>query len=225
MEGPLETRIPRFLLKYRVTPQSTTGTAPAELLMRRRIRTHLDLLYPTNHQKARNQKEKHFVRNQKPIYLNIGERVMAHNFGSGNKWLPGKIVSKEGRNVVNIELTDGRIWRRHIDHVIVNKTQENKNESFSRPQGEESMDPLTMPGGINEEQTTTDQMEETNNQSEEMQEMEPVQLEETIQPNPCTTDSTVTSDRNITISNDKTKRPTRYSKRSRAPIDRYHPTF
>ena len=111
MEGPLETRIPRFLLKYRVTPQSTTGTAPAELLIRRRIRMHLDLLYPTNHQKARNQKEKHFVRNQKLIYLNIGERVMAHNFGSRNKWLPGKIVSKEGRNVVNIELTDGRIWR------------------------------------------------------------------------------------------------------------------
>ena len=117
MEGLLETRIPSFLLKYRVTPKSTTGTAPAELLMRRRIRMHLDLLYPTNHQKARNQKEKHFVRNQKPLYLNIGERVMARNFGSGNKWLPGKIVSKEGRNVVNIELTDGRIWRKYIDHA------------------------------------------------------------------------------------------------------------
>ena len=47
---------------------------------------------------------------------------MARNFGSRNKWLPGKIVSKEGRNVVNIELNDGRIWRRHIDHVIVSKT-------------------------------------------------------------------------------------------------------
>lgn len=33
MEGPLETRIPRFLLKYRVTLQTTMGTAPAELLM------------------------------------------------------------------------------------------------------------------------------------------------------------------------------------------------
>ena len=110
--------------------------------MRRRIRTHFDLLYPTNHQKVRNQKEKHFVRNQKPIYLNIGERVMAHNFGSGNKWLPGKIVSKEGRNVVYIELTDGRVWRRYIDHVIVSKTQENKNENFNRPQSEESVDPV-----------------------------------------------------------------------------------
>ena len=79
-------------------------------------------MYLTNHQKARNQKEKHLVLNQKHIYLNIGERVMARNFGSRNKWLPGKIVSKEGKNVVNIELNDGRIWRRHIDHVIVSKT-------------------------------------------------------------------------------------------------------
>ena len=150
---------------------------------------------------------------------------MARNFGSGNKWLPGKIVSKEGRNVVYIELTDGRIWRRYIDHVIVSKTQENKNENFSRPQHEESIDPLTMPGEINEEQTTTDQVEETNNQSEEMQEMEPVQLEETIQPNPYTTDTTITSDRNIMVPSDMTKKPTRYSKRSHAPIDRYHPTF
>ena len=150
---------------------------------------------------------------------------MARNFGSGNKWLPGKIVSKEGRNVVNIELTDGRVWRRYIDHVIVSKTQENKNENFSRPQSEESVDPLTMPGEINEEQTTTDQVEKTNNQSEEMQEMDPIQLEDTTQPKPYTTDSTVTSDRNIIVPCDVTKRPIRFSKRSRAPIDHYHPTF
>jgi hypothetical protein len=31
-------------VKHRVTPQATTGTAPAELLMGRQIRTHLDLV-------------------------------------------------------------------------------------------------------------------------------------------------------------------------------------
>ena len=95
---------------------------------------------------------------------------MARNFGSGIKWLPGKIVSKKGRNVVNIELNDGVTWRRHIDHVIVSKTHKKENGSFSRPQGEESIDPLTMPREISEERTTTDQVEETNDQSEEMQE-------------------------------------------------------
>ena len=192
------------------------------------MRTHLDLLYPKNHQKARNQKGKHFILNQKPIYLNIGERVMACNFGYGNKWLPGKIVSKEERNVVNIELTDGRIWRRHNDRVITSKTQEKENENLvDHIQGEESIDLLTMPGEIGEERTTTDQVEETNNQSEEMQEMGPVQLEDTTQPNSYTTDSTVTSDKNIAVPSNttRTRRPTRYSKRSRAPIDHYRPTF
>ncbi len=55
MTGPLETRIPRFLFKYRVTPKATTGQTPAELLMGRRIRTHLDLLYPTKQQRVRSQ--------------------------------------------------------------------------------------------------------------------------------------------------------------------------
>ena len=45
--GTLEVRLSRFLFKYRVTPQATTGIAPAELLIGRRLRTHLDLLYPT----------------------------------------------------------------------------------------------------------------------------------------------------------------------------------
>ncbi len=46
LTGSLEMRVTRFLFKYRGTPQSPTGITPAELLMSRRIRTHLDLLRP-----------------------------------------------------------------------------------------------------------------------------------------------------------------------------------
>ena len=38
--GPLETRISRFLFKYRTTPHTTTGISPAELLMGRQLRSH-----------------------------------------------------------------------------------------------------------------------------------------------------------------------------------------
>nr|XP_006813083.1 PREDICTED: uncharacterized protein K02A2.6-like [Saccoglossus kowalevskii] len=44
--GSVETKLSRFQFKYRVTPHSTTGKTPAELLMGRKLRTHLDLLQP-----------------------------------------------------------------------------------------------------------------------------------------------------------------------------------
>ena len=43
----LPTRVSRFLFNYRNTPHSTTGVSPAELLLRRRPRTHLSLLIPS----------------------------------------------------------------------------------------------------------------------------------------------------------------------------------
>jgi hypothetical protein len=45
LTGTLEVTLSRFLFKYRVTPQAAMGIAPAELLMGRRLHTHLDLLY------------------------------------------------------------------------------------------------------------------------------------------------------------------------------------
>ena len=44
--GSLSTRLARFLLRYRITSHSSTGTSPAELIMGRRLRTQLDLLRP-----------------------------------------------------------------------------------------------------------------------------------------------------------------------------------
>ena len=39
-------RLADFLIRYRTTPLSTTGAMPAELLMRRRLRTRLSLVKP-----------------------------------------------------------------------------------------------------------------------------------------------------------------------------------
>ena len=58
LEGPMEVRLSKFLFKYRVTPHTTTGISPAELLMGRRLRTHLDLLYPDISVRMENKAEK-----------------------------------------------------------------------------------------------------------------------------------------------------------------------
>ena len=47
MEGDsLEEKLSRFLHKYRIAPHSTTGISPSELLMGKRLRSRLDLIYP-----------------------------------------------------------------------------------------------------------------------------------------------------------------------------------
>ena len=68
LEGPMEVRISKFLFKYRVTPQTTTGLAPAQLLMGRRLRTHLDLLHPDTSQKVRDKQQKETT-TKTPRYL------------------------------------------------------------------------------------------------------------------------------------------------------------
>ena len=42
-QGDIQTRLARFLFQYRITPHTTTGIAPAELMLGRRPRSHLDL--------------------------------------------------------------------------------------------------------------------------------------------------------------------------------------
>ena len=47
-ERTIKTRLARFLFNYCIPPHTTTGVAPAELLLKRRVRTRLDLLHPKN---------------------------------------------------------------------------------------------------------------------------------------------------------------------------------
>ena len=59
--GPLDTRINKFLLAYRLTPQTSTGQSPAELLMSRRPRSLLDLILPHTQQRVRRSIERQIV--------------------------------------------------------------------------------------------------------------------------------------------------------------------
>ncbi|XP_031338181.1 uncharacterized protein K02A2.6-like [Photinus pyralis] len=45
-EGDWEIKLARYLLGQHTTPSTTTKTSPAEMLMKRRLRTHLDQIHP-----------------------------------------------------------------------------------------------------------------------------------------------------------------------------------
>ena len=120
--GSLETRISRFLFKYRTTPHTTTGVSPAELLMGRQLRSHLSLLHPdltirdrvTNRQQ--NQKDNHDSHARKR-HFTIGDTVFVRDFPTGKKWLPGTVTQVRGPLSFLVTLDDGHVMRRHIDHI------------------------------------------------------------------------------------------------------------
>ena len=105
----LNTHIARFLFSYRITPHTTTGTSPAELLFGRLPHSHLDLLKPTlaeRVQKQERQKENHDI-HSKERKFHIGDAVFICGFLVRKHWLSGKITSVKGPCSYLVELKDG----------------------------------------------------------------------------------------------------------------------
>ena len=141
----VEDKLSRFLLKYRITPHSTTGTTPSELLMDRKLRSRLDLLFPdlqkTVEDKQWKQKQAHD--NMKQIRsFREGDQVFSEHFASKNKkWTPGVIQQVTGPVSYQIRrLEDGRVVRRHVDNVqlriviVTNEASENEKDTVDNDQ-------------------------------------------------------------------------------------------
>ena len=47
-----------------------------------------------------------------------GAQVYARNFSQGPKWVPGILSESNGPIAFEVELEDGRMWRRYQDHLI-----------------------------------------------------------------------------------------------------------
>ena len=113
-------RLASFLLIYRTTPHLTTGTPPCELLMGRSLRTRWDLLKPDTRtsvcRRQAKQKERH-DQNARTRSFYVGQSVMARNFGSRNNWISGVIVRQLGPVTYLVNVSDGRVWKRHVDHL------------------------------------------------------------------------------------------------------------
>ena len=118
--GSMRTRLAQVLLTYRLTPQSTTGISPSELLLGRRPRSRLDLLKPNTAERVernqRKQKETHDLRSRERNF-ETGENVFVRNYHHGDKWLPGVIEQKTGPVSYRVKLTNGKTRRCHQDQV------------------------------------------------------------------------------------------------------------
>ena len=116
------TRLSRTLFSYRLTPQTTTSVSPAELLLKRRPRSKLDLLRPSLAERLEKQQRSQSsttVIPERENLLNYGTKVWVRNMQRGNKWLPGTILSKDGSVTYDVVMTTGRIRKCHTDKIEI----------------------------------------------------------------------------------------------------------
>ena len=76
-EGKIQKRINKFLLRYRLTPHTSTGISPGVELMSRTIRSGLDCLRPTTVLEVTERSTK----------FETGETVFAVDFRSKGTWV------------------------------------------------------------------------------------------------------------------------------------------
>ena len=122
-EGTVQEKLSRFLFSYRITPQTTTGMSPAELLMGRTLRSRLHLLKPNLSRTVENKQEQQKLNHDKRAIhrtFQKGEKVFARNYASiGKKWLYGVVISVTQRS-----LTSGLVIHHHFDQIRKRSVEE-----------------------------------------------------------------------------------------------------
>ncbi|VDI34788.1 Hypothetical predicted protein [Mytilus galloprovincialis] len=86
-ERTVQEKLNRFLFDYRITPQTTTELAPSELLMKRKIKSRLNLVFPNIDKRVqeRQQKQKNYHDNKSVIrQINVGLTVMSEKSSGVN---------------------------------------------------------------------------------------------------------------------------------------------
>lgn len=108
----------RFLLYYRNTDHSSTGECPAVLMLNRRLRTRLDALKPDREHKERKSKSRQVeAAGGADRQVKEGEDVWYRNYLKGEKWSPGTVVDRLGKNNFTIKDQVGNNIHRHVDQL------------------------------------------------------------------------------------------------------------
>ena len=106
-------------------------------MFNRPLRSHLDLVKPdigaTIQERQFQQQRNHDVRS-KDREFQIDDTVFFENFGQGSKWLAGNIDEVRGPLTYMVKLSDGRLVKRHVDHI--------RNRTSTKPSSSHNVIPL-----------------------------------------------------------------------------------
>ena len=118
--GTLPTKLMRFLLSYRTTPNATTGVSPAELLFGRTLRTRLNLLRPDVSTKVEDKQasqKQHHDKKSRERHFQVGQSVLVENNKPEPKWVVGTVLEKLGNISYRVQVGN-QIWKRHVDQML-----------------------------------------------------------------------------------------------------------
>ena len=83
--------------------------------------------------------------------LELGDAVLAFNYGNGPKWRRGIIVVKIGINVYNVFVKEvGLVWKRHLSQVLsIPPNYKNTNQSELSNSDDDDLNFRTVPTSEN----------------------------------------------------------------------------
>ena len=113
-------RLAEFLFEYRATPHATTGVSPDELFLKRPLRTRFDLMRPNAKEQVMSKQAKQKAQHDehaKSRSLVPGAAVLARDYSGPDKWISGIVLQRLGPITYSVEISNGRIVKRHIDQL------------------------------------------------------------------------------------------------------------
>lgn len=119
----LEHRLANFLLKYRVTPHTTTGVSPSELFLKRQLRTRLTLVKPdigkSVEKSQQRMKDFHDRGKVKVRQFEEGDQVQVKTTIQPGKWkwLPGTVNKVCGPLTYLVQVGNRKRFC-HLDHLL-----------------------------------------------------------------------------------------------------------
>ncbi|PFX11662.1 Uncharacterized protein K02A2.6 [Stylophora pistillata] len=131
----LSWKLTNFLLACRTIPHALTGEAPAVVLMGRNLRTKLDILKPNIRKRGEEKQQDQGLRSSHnpTSQFPVGQAVVARNYRTGDKWVPGIITAHLG--LLSYEVRDGpnTVRRRHIDQLKETAVTPSVNKEYYTP--------------------------------------------------------------------------------------------
>ena len=115
--GDMDTKLNRLLFTYRMTPSSTTGKSPAELLFQRQPRSMFHRIVPGNNKPKLARKDNE-VENKHVKSFSEDDPVWVKVFDEKKKWIAGIVVKKIGKVNYHVVLCgENKVMHRHVDQL------------------------------------------------------------------------------------------------------------